>query len=188
MSEEPEWAKVLDTVYKENLVWEADADFDEDHPVVSAVDLDSKATQRNLAFLSQAGLIGRLHVGVKADVSYPGREGLMGLSGEAERRGTHTGLTERGFSVAHRREVMQQQEQEEERRIQSQNEVNSAIGYLTLGLLFVTFMDTFLSTMVPLNLPIETVYVALLLDAVIVFVISLLLYRTNLLNPRTVMN
>ncbi|WP_247729906.1 hypothetical protein [Halovivax limisalsi] len=190
MKDEPNWAVILDTIYRNNVTWPSDTNFDKDHPVVSAVNLDAETVQENLAMLSQSGLVGKTHVGMKADIPRPGKEGLKGITGEARRQGTHVGLTARGFHVAHEREVMEQEQKEQDRRIQSQNEINSAIGFLTLGLLFVNFVDTWIT--VTLDTEIANwsteLWLAVMADAVVVAGIGLLLQRTGLLEPYSIMS
>jgi hypothetical protein len=102
-----EWQKVLNAMYEHGLVWSVDADIDESHPAVKETDLSEERAKEALSFLSEAGLIGRIQAGAKAD--YP-REMTVGISEEARRRGTHIGLTTEGFNVAHERELRNQQE------------------------------------------------------------------------------
>jgi len=187
MTTQPEWAIVLDKIYKENIVWEPEIEIDKEHPVVKVVGMSAKSVQENLALLDQAGLIGQVHVGISADIPRPDKEGLIGIPEEARSRGTHIGLTERGFSVAHERQVMEKQQEEQDRLIGSQNEINSAIGFLTLGLLFLTFADTWTSA--ALNAGIEnwslTVWLGLATQAI--FILAIMLHQTELLNPHSIM-
>ncbi|MCO8267340.1 hypothetical protein NKF06_12270 [Haloferax sp. AB510] len=187
MSDEPDWAEILETIYRRNIIWSYDTDIEDDHPVVSAVGMDANSVQENLALLSQTGLVGRIHVGRQADISRPEMGGLVGISENARRKGTHIGLTPRGFHVAHEREVMNQEKKEENRRIQSQNKINSAIGILTLGLLFINFADTWVSAALTSrtdNWPL-TIWVALGSGAIIIVVITILLNRNNLLDSQS---
>ncbi|WP_139171272.1 hypothetical protein [Natronorubrum texcoconense] len=142
MKSEPDWGKVLEEIYSEDLVWEADVDIDMNHPVVATVDMDPEAVKRCLAFLSQTGLIGRVQVGLKADVSRPGKEGVIGTTKSARIRGTHIGLTERGFLVAHQRQMQEQQQNREDERSDRQDSINYIIGLLTFGLLSITVLDS----------------------------------------------
>ncbi len=85
---------------------------------------------------------------------------------------------------------MEQEQKEQDRRIQSQNEINSAIGFLTLGLLFVNFVDTWIT--VTLDTEIANwsteLWLAVMADAVVVAGIGLLLQRTGLLEPYSIMS
>lgn len=189
MDNEPEWAKVLDEIYRENIVWSMDEELNDEHPVVSSVDFDPETVQENLALLSQSGLIGQVQVGIRADVPRPGKEGVIGITENARQHGTHVGLTARGFHVAHERDMRKKEQEEQDRRIQSQNEINSAIGYLTLGLLFINFVDTWVAT--ALNGGISnlspSVWVALISAAIIIVAYSIILYQTGLLDPDTIL-
>lgn len=142
MDSEPDWAIVLETIYVEDIVWEADREVDSNHPVVASIDAEPETVNESLAFLSQAGLIGRVQVGLKADISRPGKEGVIGITGTAERKGTHIGLTERGFLVAHQRQMQYEQQNREDRRAERQDTINYLIGLLTFGLVSVTILDS----------------------------------------------
>lgn len=187
MAEAPVWAEILEKIYRENIVWSPDDDFDDEHPVISEVEFEAETVQENLAMLSQSGLVGRVHVGIPADITRPGKEGIVGMSDRAKREGSHIGLTPRGFHVAHEREVMDQEKDEQDRRIQSQNEINSALGFLTLGLLFVNFSDTWI--LATLDTPVaswpESILLWFVADVVIVGVLAVMLYRTELLDPQS---
>ncbi|WP_276255611.1 hypothetical protein [Halomontanus rarus] len=189
MDKDPTWTEILNTIYRENIVWSPDADFDEEHPVVSAVELNVKTVQENLAMLSQSGLVGRVHVGIQADIPRPEMESVIGISDGAKRQGTHVGLTARGFHVAHEREVMEQEQEEQDRRIQSQNEINSAIGFLTLGLLFINFTDTWITALLDSSMSSWsiTMWSGLLANSAVILALAVLLYQTGLLDPDSLM-
>jgi hypothetical protein len=197
----PEWAELLEAIYEENLVWSAVTDnyhedgpiYGEGHPVYEIVDMDPQQIQKNLAFLLETGLIGTQHIGLDADVPRPGKELVTGISEEARREGTHLGLTERGFAVAHERQMqrrrderenqrLQQQEKNEERRTKQQHTVNRAIAFLTLGLLAVTATDSAVRAFIGAN-NIPGAYIATLAGAVLTLIFAGVLFFSGLLSP-----
>lgn len=50
-------------------------------------------------------------------------------------------LTKEGFSVTHKRHILQEQQSREQNRVRNQIQVNQAIGYLTVGLLIATVLN-----------------------------------------------
>lgn len=122
-----------------------------------------------------------------------------GLIQETDKYSDEYVLTPRGFQVIHDRVMMEKKEEyedkrmeerekQEDRRIQSQNEVNSAVGYLTLGLLFVTFAHTVVIAMIEKGAGVFVLSILLVVESIIIVGISLLLSRTGLLDPTTVMD
>ena len=193
MSNEPDWVEALETIYNEDLVWPADADFDSDHPVISAVGRDAEVVQDCLAFLSQSGLIGRVHVGVGAEVPRPGKEGIMGIPEQARRKGTHFGLTKMGFSVMHQRRMqerrdkredqrIERQEENENQRAERQHEVNRAIAFLTLGLMTIAVIDSAVRAFVGASVY-DKAFQAVYASIVFLFAFIIILNYFGLLSP-----
>ncbi len=108
---EPNWEEVLETIYREDIIWGKDEDYDESHPVVSEVSGEAEEVQDTLAYLHQCGLVGSVQAGLHADISRPGKEGLMPMSDSDKRTGAFLGLTPSGFKVAHEREMQKQDQQ-----------------------------------------------------------------------------
>jgi len=92
------------------------------------------------------------------------------------------GLSNQGFMVAHQRKMRQVEMDEENLRIQSQNEVNTAIGFLTLGILFVTYADTTLSLLHATGSSQSVIVIGMVVNAVIILLITLVIWKTGLLN------
>lgn len=76
-------------------------------------------------------------------------------------------LTEKGFGVAREQDRQYHQEQSEDARVKRQNDVNRAIGFLTLGLVAVTFLHTAIITLNQLPYSNFVIQVALIMDGVI---------------------
>lgn len=114
---EPTWAVVLHTLYENTM---AGGEFDEygyhrmsrNAAIANEVDRDRGEVVRSLSQMENQGLINE-----------PNRNIGQGYT-----------LTEKGFDVAHSRELRRQEQRREQQRDKRQHGVNRAIGYLTLGL------------------------------------------------------
>lgn len=129
---EPDWALVLEKIYKEKLVWSKNAEYDDNHPVISAVDLDTEETQEALAFLYETEMVDSVHIGKASEISRPGKENLISVHKNTRGIGTHIGLSRKGFEVAHERETNQKRQR-----------VNMGIGILTGILSFAAMVQAY---------------------------------------------
>jgi len=77
--------------------------------------------------------------------------------------------------------MTEQQSQLSQEQSERQNDVNRAIGYLTLGLLTVTFLNNTADTLLSLAFPGLVPWFLTLLSGIVVLAISVQLYRDNLL-------
>lgn len=101
MTVEPDWAKVLRVLYEEGgeLNRKVEGGLTEDHVLVVESGLEKEDVDVGLAFLRDQELI---------DPSWAGQE--EDESGETRATHIQYTLTEKGFDVAHRRELVQQQD------------------------------------------------------------------------------
>lgn len=91
-------------------------------------------------------------------------------------------LSSKGFDVAHDIRMKNLQEEKQDQRVSEQNNINRAIGFLTLGLLFINFTDSALQTVVDLAYPRIAANILFLVNIVVIVTISVLIYRSGLLS------
>lgn len=100
--EEPDWAKVLSILYAEedSIYREIKGELSESHDLVTESGLETDKVEAALAFLRDQGLV------------ETGGAGHEVPEGGGEARATHIEyeLTEKGFEVAHERELQNKQE------------------------------------------------------------------------------
>ncbi|SFT06073.1 hypothetical protein [Halostagnicola kamekurae] len=159
--EESNGLQILQTIYEEDIYWEYEQDYDKDHPVVEATEMDPETVQEGLAFLSQAGLIGRTKIGMEADVPRTGHEGLVGVTKDGRHRGVGMGITPNGFEVMHQRKIDS-----------TQHHTNFALVVLTAGLLAASMIQAAVAL-----LPQEKATTSYIIILVIAIGIILALYR-----------
>ncbi|WP_396612894.1 hypothetical protein ACH9L7_06380 [Haloferax sp. S1W] len=83
-----------------------------------------------------------------------------------------------GFKVAHDQSMLVKQESREEQRVEEQNQINTAIGLLTLGLLFATMADTAVQALIAQKLG-TSVKMILIIEATVVFTLAAVLKITG---------
>lgn len=186
MPSEPTWARVLDALYDHRMRGE---DFDEkgysklarSHAIAEELgDIEPAEVHAVLRELKRYGLIHDLQSG-------------------RESKGFH--LTEKGFEVAHEREIQKKRREHEEalqenrRELQEmmadeaeergrrQHEVNRAIGFLTLGLLTVSLIQagvaaTSMSSRIEVS---PGVFLAA--GAAVTGVVAIIILRSGMLRP-----
>lgn len=181
MNGDPDWAVILRTIYEEDIWWLKDAEIDESHPVVQAVELTPREVQNALAYLSQAQLIGSVKAGMEADIPRPGKEGEMPIADRDRRTGLYIGLTSRGFSVAHDREMRRRRDEQDRREAKQQHDVNLAVAILSLGLIAVTVVDSAVRAFVGAG-TIVWAYTSLILGVILFLAFAVVLYRNGLLS------
>jgi len=181
MTDESDWAIVLQTIYEEDIWWQKDADIDGNHPVVQSVDISPKAVQNSLAYLSQTQLIGSVKAGMEADVSRPGKESEMPIADRDRQTGLYIGLTSRGFSVAHDREMRHRRDIQDQQKARQQHDVNLAVAILTLGLISVTVIDSAVQAFVGAE-TITWAYLSLVIAVFLLIGFTAVLYRNGLLS------
>jgi hypothetical protein len=164
---EQDWVRVLEVIYHEDIYWSKDADIDENHPVVSAINMEPEDVKDALAYLNQVELIGSIHVGIKAEISRSGKEGIVGIPENARKTGTHIGLTSKGFEVAHERQLRN-----------SQRRTNIGIGMLTIILAIGSIMQGY-SAYISLGRPIDQVPVIISTGLVLLIGAFVFLYMTG---------
>lgn len=181
MTDESDWTIVLQTIYEKDIWWQKDTDIDEDHPVVKLVDMSPETVQNSLAYLSQTQLIGSVKAGMEADVSRPGKEGEMPIADRDRRTGLYIGLTSRGFSVAHDREMRRRRDIQDQRKARQQHDVNLAVAILTIGLISVTVIDSAVRAFVGAG-TIIWAYLSLVIAVFLLISFIAVLYRNSLLS------
>lgn len=184
MTEESNWDIVLKTIYEDDIWWQKGTDIDEDHPIVQAVDMDAKTVQNSLAYLSQVQLIGNVKAGMQAEVPRPGKEAEVAIADQDRRTGLYIGLTPRGFSVAHDREMRRQRDKEDQRKARQQHDVNLAVAILTLGLLSLTVVDSAVRAFVGGG-SLNWAYASLVIGVILLISFGWILYWNELLSPFT---
>lgn len=181
MTDESNWSTILQTVYEEDIWWEKDTEVDEDHPVVQETGMDTETVQSSLAYLSQVQLIGTVQAGMKSDVPRPGKESEMPVTSRDRRTGLYLGLTSRGFSVAHDREMRRRRDEQNQREAKQQHDVNLAIALLTLGLISVTVVDSAVQAFVGAG-TILWAYSSLSIGVALLIIFTIILARNGLIS------
>lgn len=125
--QDPDWAKVLEVFYENNLSFEYTEDPSEIH---SFLDYDNRLEGIDLVDeIRLLQKIGALEVNTTT----------VDLTGDGNRDDSlkYISLTSRGFDVAHERSLRNEQQEFEKEQTNRQNELSSAVGILTMGLLVV---------------------------------------------------
>lgn len=178
MDDNPNWAIVLEEMYElgdELLLdveflegekkrpddYDTDSQFHRINILKERTGLSIEEIVSSLRYLYDIGLIQRYEVGSDLD--------------------DRVGLSDHGFKIAHQRKMQELQSEEENQRIKSQNQVNTAIGFLTLGILFVTYADTTLTLLHEMGLSQRGIRTGMLINAMIVLFIALVIWRTGML-------
>jgi hypothetical protein len=180
MSGERDWAIILRAIYEDDIWWQKDEEIDENHPVVQAVDMDVERVQSALAYLYQVNLIGSTKAGMGADVPRPGKEYETPLADHDKRTGLYLGLTSRGFSVAHDREIQRRRDEQDLREAKQQHDVNLAVAILSLGLISVTVVDSAVRAFVGAE-AIFPASASLAVGVLLLIGFGIILYRNGLL-------
>lgn len=100
-------------------------------------------------------------------------------------------LTEKGFGVAHSRSLRrheqeiedkrnQRQQELEDRRNKRQHDINRAIGFLTLGLVLIGYIQATTNALIGKDAPLREVNTVLVIGLLLVIVIWLLLRESGL--------
>lgn len=92
-------------------------------------------------------------------------------------------LTEKGFSVAQNQVDQERRAEDEEKRVKRQNAVNRAIGFLTVGLLFVSWIEMGISGLNIIGASSTEIYWAMVGGTIGVLVVLFALKRSDLLYP-----
>lgn len=158
MPEEPTWAVVLNSLYKTRLAGE---EFHEDRRIVILADE-----------------IGRSKTEISNVLSQMSDQGLINIPSSYKESLT---LTEKGFDVAHTRELRRQEQRREQKRDKRQHDVNRAIGFLTVGLLFTGFLQAWIAALVGEEARLLFINGALLLGFGVVVGIAVLLWTSGML-------
>ncbi|ELY86152.1 hypothetical protein [Natrialba taiwanensis] len=183
MTDKPNWALVLEEMYEcgDELMLDVEyleeektrpEDYDTKNQfnrvrmIKERTGLSVSEIIDSLRYLHDIGLIQRHEVGGDLD--------------------DRVGLSNQGFKIAHQRKMQQVQMNEEDQRIQSQNKVNTAIGFLTLGILFATYADTTLSLLYDTGASESTISVGMVINGVIVLFTAFVIWRTGLLELNTI--
>lgn len=150
--EEPDWAKVLSVLYAEedSVYRQMEGDLSESHNLVTESGLEADNVEGALAFLRDQGLI------------ETGTAGGMVPEGEEEVRSTHIEyeLTEKGFEVAHKRELREQQQD----LMENQNKSTDTLADFTI-ILAVTALVQALAAIISVpryRIPLSVIYAGIL--------------------------
>lgn len=177
MIQEPKWSLILDYLYsgeikqiqgREDLHDDTVATRDD---IREELELNYSEIDNSLEYMDAAGLIS-----------------------ETKRHSENYVLTPRGFQVAHDREKMKTQQENENKRLKrqekrqdhrakNQNEINSAIGYLTVGLVFVTFSHTLVYSLFQVDAPIFSIGISIFVASIVFLYLIYKLSITGLLDP-----
>lgn len=164
MSKEPNWTAVLRTLYNHEITIDVQmTDRAVAVKVAKLTGLDPESVSAAITDLTEIGLVETEHKEL------------------GERGYNKIRLTERGFQIAHEREMNTQQEEREDDRIERQNEINRAIGFLTVGLLVTTLFDTVVAAELQSNLQLLTPQTIVLVDLVLVLAIIGAISRSGVL-------
>jgi len=90
-------------------------------------------------------------------------------------------LSSKGFDVAHDIRMKNSRERKQDQRASAQHDVNRAIGFLTLGLLFINLTNAILQAVVDLDYPQLAVGSLFVVNFVVVVAIAGLVYKSGLL-------
>lgn len=181
MENEPIWASVLRVLYNEGMhlhEWEEPRDIQairhddagsEAHQelmdwkrsvaqkqydcIQKKTGLAENSIEEASRWLSNCGLVSLNKSIMDEEVNYDGHYPMK--------------LTEKGFGVAREQVRRHHQEQAENDRVKRQNDVNRAIGFLTLGLVAVTFLHTAIITLGQLGYSNRIIQIALIADGVV---------------------
>jgi hypothetical protein len=91
-------------------------------------------------------------------------------------------LTEKGFSIAHDIHQNRRHDERQQRRTKRQHEVNRAIGFLTLGLVLVNFIQTVMTGIVGFGSPLWQANVIILVGTAVIVGIAYLLTTSGMLS------
>lgn len=162
--EEPTWAVVLHALYENKM---AGSDFDKygyhrmsrNIAIADEVDRNQEEITLSLSQMSNQGLVNK-----------PSRNTGKGYT-----------LTEKGFDVAHTRDLRRQEQRREQKRDKRQHEVNRAIGFLTIGLLFTGLLQAWIAALIGKEAQVSFVIGTLLVGFIIVVGITVILWKSGML-------
>lgn len=162
MQEKPNWAILLNNLYRQEQ-----SRFDrnqgsggaltEDHPLIHQTGLTREELNKSIQYLRDSG--------------------LLRTTGSSDK----FVLTEKGFEVAHERHNQSWSERLQSERIEDQNDVNRAIGFLTLGVLFFAFTDSTFYVISQTATPEWGYFVGLIVNFLAFIVILVLLQKAEML-------
>jgi len=182
MSTEPDWEEILLLMYdtRQSVYTPATIDPESDAATRLSAEYNLFAqtdhSQSELAdiiqFMRETELIWKSG---EIDVHDPkGDDGIIDLYD----------LSSKGFDVAHDIRMRKSQQRKEDERVSAQNDVNRAIGFLTLGLLFINLTNAFLQAVIDLDYPQLAVGSLFLVNVMTVVAIAALVYRSGLLTVK----
>lgn len=179
MSSEPDWEEILLLMYDTRVTVFNPATIDPESDAATRLSAEynlfaqTDHSQSELAeiikFMRETELIWK---SAEIDVHDPkGDDGIIDLYD----------LSSKGFDVAHDIRMRNSQERRQDQRVSAQNNVNRAIGFLTLGLLFINLTNAFLQAVIDLNYPQLAVGSLFVLNLVVFVAIAGLVYTSGLL-------
>jgi predicted transcriptional regulator len=162
--EPPDWPRVLGHLYDHQLLAvssnrSARGERVSERDLQDEVDLNPVELRDAIEFMEHAGLMSQ------------------------KRSGHDYKITRDGFQVAHDLRMQEQEQRLEDARSRRQSDVNRAIGFLTLGLLFVTTMDVGVRGLVGMESEFWKIRGAMFLALVTTTLFAIALIRTGVLNP-----
>ncbi|WP_396613978.1 hypothetical protein ACH9L7_19780 (plasmid) [Haloferax sp. S1W] len=171
--QDPDWAKVLEVFYERNPSFEYTESPSEIHSFLGhdgrleGIDLTSE--------IQMLKKIGALEV----------KETTVDLAGDGERDETmhYITLTSRGFDVAHERSLRKEQREFEEEQTNRQNELNSAVGLLTMGLLVVAGAQLLVQSIGVASLSTSVALAVGVAGLLVVGSLAFKIYNSGLLEP-----
>lgn len=171
--QDPDWAKVLEVFYENNPSFEYTEDPSEIH---SFLDYDSR--------LEGIDLVGEIRL-LKKIGALEVNTTTADLTGDGKRNESikYISLTPRGFDVAHERSLRNEQQEFEEEQTNRQNELSSAVGILTMGLLVVAGAQLLVQSIAVASLSTSIALAIGVVGLLVVGVLAFRIYNSGLLEP-----
>lgn len=171
--QDPDWAKVLEVFYENNPSFEYSEEPSEIH---SFLGHDKR--------LKGIDLVGEIRL-LKKIGALEVNKTTVDLTGDGERDDTmnYITLTSRGFDVAHERSLRKEQQEFEEEQTNRQNELSSAVGILTMGLLVVAGAQLLVQSIAVASLSTSIALAIGVAGLLVVGLLAFKVYNSGLLEP-----
>ncbi|MFK5603670.1 hypothetical protein [Haloferax volcanii] len=195
MDEEPTWSVVIRSMYRRGEDYHSYLDEDS-YPSLSSKDKGTEKSEKKTKWCREIG--NKQHHNIKKDTGLTDSEIESSISwldsanlidsmepfDDVSLDRLPIRLNQSGFEVAHDQFMLNKQENREDQRNSQQNQINTAIGLLTLGLLFATAADTSIQVFMTEGFTQRTISFGLITEWIIVGAIAVVLQRTGLLSPQ----
>jgi hypothetical protein len=171
--QDPDWATVLEVFYENNPSFEYTEDPSEIH---SYLDYDTR--------LEGIDLVAEIRLLKKID-ALEIKTATVDLTGDGKGNDPidYISMTPRGFDVAHERSLRNEQQEFEEEQTNRQNELSSAVGILTMGLLVVAGAQLLVQSIAVASLSTSIVLAIGVAGLLVVGFLAFRVYNSGLLEP-----